>query len=141
MCRLSIPLDATIPASIEPGTAHRGAGNIDITDRCRPLGTKPLDHNSYVRHCLAQVGAMSISADITDVTASYTGAWPHGHVEVSFRHADYSGLTLIARCSIYDENGQRVESAPRYIADRLAEQAAMRSYPPAEHAVDGVLWV
>ncbi|WP_328813514.1 hypothetical protein [Rhodococcus sp. NBC_00297] len=84
---------------------------------------------------------MSISADITDVRVSFTGAWPHGQVHVTFRHAAYAGLTLIARCNIYDENGQRVESAPSYIAEVLAEQAAMRSYPPAENAVDGILWV
>ncbi|NIL80698.1 hypothetical protein [Rhodococcoides kroppenstedtii] len=114
---------------------------IDVTDHRWPLGPRPLDHASYVRHCLGQLGALSCPDGITDFTATYEGEWPHGQVHVSYRHADYPGLTLTARRNIYDENGARLDRAPDYIAHSLVEQAGTGAYPPVDRAVDGVLWI
>ena len=87
------------------------------------------------------MGALSCPDDVTDLTTTYEGDWPHGQVHVSYRHADYPGLTLTARRNIYDENGARLDRAPDYIAHSLVEQAGTGAYPPVDRAVDGVLWI
>ncbi|MGU3435918.1 hypothetical protein ACNHUS_23210 [Actinomycetes bacterium M1A6_2h] len=116
-------------------------GAVDITDRCRPLGPRPLDHDSYVAHCLRRFTGMQFAHTISDVCARYVGDWPHGQVHVSFAHIDYPGLTLIARCDLYDEFGARLDAAVNHILFELGEQAGTRAYPPAENADNGVLWV
>ena len=84
---------------------------------------------------------MRFSHNVSNVTAEYVGEWPHGRIDISFFHVDYPGLTLTARCRVYDENGTRLDAAPGHIRALLAEQAGTRSYPPADAAVDGVLHV
>ncbi|MFE7423870.1 hypothetical protein [Rhodococcus sp. NPDC057529] len=65
--------DALYPLPVE---------DIDITDRCWPVGTAPLDHDSYVRYCLRGLDGMRFSDAVSDVTARYVGQWPAGQIHI-----------------------------------------------------------
>ncbi|RVW03622.1 hypothetical protein EF834_11055 [Rhodococcus spongiicola] len=114
---------------------------IDITDRCWPVGPEPLDHGSYVAHCLRGLDGVRFSDSVDEVSATYVGQWPHGHVQVRFRHVDYPGLTLVERLRLYDEQGARLDNFLAHVRPLLIEQADTRAYPPASDAVGGVLYV
>lgn len=115
--------------------------DIDITDRCWPVGPAPLDHDSYVRYCLRGLDGMQFSDRVTDVTACYVGQWPSGQIHIYFRHVNYPGLTLVARRNLYDEQGVRLEDFRKYVPVELMEQAGTCAYPPSSDAADGVLYV
>lgn len=114
---------------------------IDISDLCWPVGPEPLDHDAYVAYCVRGLDGLRFSDEVDQVSAAYVGGWPDGRVHVSFRHVDYPGLTLVARLSLYDERGARLDRFLGYVRPLLLEQAGTRAYPPASDAADGVLYV
>ncbi|WP_328812456.1 hypothetical protein [Rhodococcus sp. NBC_00297] len=116
-------------------------GGVDITDHCRPVGPRPLDHDSYVAFCVRRIDRMIRAGKATGFRASYVGDWPSGQLHIAFEHDDYPGLTLVARRNLYDEFGVRLDDVTDYIAVELLEQAGTRAYPAADRAVDGILWV
>lgn len=114
---------------------------IDITAHCRPVGPEPLDHDSYVAYCVRGLDGLRFSDAVDEVSASFVGGWPDGHVQVRFRHVDYPGLILVARLRLYDEQGTRLDGFLAHVRPELMEQAGTHAYPPASEAVDGVLYV
>lgn len=114
---------------------------IDITGHCLPVGPEPLDHDCYVAYCVRGLDGLRFSDTVDEVSATFVGGWPDGHMQVRFRHVDYPGLVLVARLRLYDEQGGRLDGFLTYVPAQLMEQAGTRAYPPASDAVDGVLYV
>ncbi|RVW03850.1 hypothetical protein EGT50_04870 [Rhodococcus xishaensis] len=135
------PKDSVLTVGVDGRVHPVQAEGIDITDRCWPVGPEPLDHGSYVAHCLRGLDGVRFSDGVDEVSATYVGRWPNGHVQVRFRHVDYPGLTLVARLRLYDEQGTRLDNFLTYVRAELMEQAGTRAYPPASDAVGGVLYV
>jgi len=114
------------------------AESFDITDRCRPLGPRPLDACSYAAQVLAAAADLAPHVDgLTDSSVRLHGDWPRTTLERTFRMRTYPGLLLRRRVPLFDELGRL--APPVHEAVQLIEDLDTDDLPPSAAARDGVL--
>ena len=115
--------------------------DVDIEDHRWPRGPKPLDHDSFVEHCVRRLDGLAFSERVSDVHAEYVGGWPDGYIRLSYKHSRYPNLRLESRVNLYDNQGRRLDDVLTYVPVELMERADTGAYPPISQTVDGVLHI
>lgn len=113
--------------------------DLDISAHRWPTGSRPPDHDSYVRWYVSRLHGVEFSHWVSDVKAAFVGHWPDGHIKLTYRHQKYPGLRISTRIDIYDELGRKNHDLLRYGSVELSEQADTCDYPSVSLAVNGVL--
>lgn len=145
-----MPVDVV---ALEPDSANVQvllAGNsVDVTERCWPLVSRPLDADSYCRQVLAanrsiddywqdSDGARTpLSDGISHAQTRLAGTWPDTCLEWTFAFEPYPGLVLRRRVPLFDELGR--VSNPEYASVYLMEDLDTGALPPASAAENGIL--
>ncbi|WNV74903.1 hypothetical protein [Geodermatophilus sp. DSM 44513] len=110
------------------------ADSVDVTAHCRPLGPRPVDHDSYARFWLrtwadASGAVRPVEEGVSGGHAQLVGRWPETTIEVTFDWAGRPGVRLRRRVRLFDELGRH--TPPEHSTAHLAEDLATGRVPEA----------